>query len=489
MNSEEKIWFYLKSQGLTDAGAAGLMGNLFAESGLIPNNLQNSYEGKLGMADAEYTEMVDNGTYSNFAKDSAGYGLAQWTYWSRKQALLDYARSVGRSIGDLDMQLSFLMQELSSGYKAVLNILKTTASVKEASDAVLMQFERPADQSEATKTKRADYGQTYYNKYAGKKAIVAGDGAQKGATGMTEQQLRQKVVDIMNGWMGATKGSTLHLDIINIYNSHKPLARGYTMKVSDAYCAATVSAAFIKAGIADYTGTECGVGKFIDIAKEKGTWVENDAYIPKLGDVIVYDWDDNGVGDNTGSGDHIGIVSKVSGDSFVATEGNMSGGKVGTRPMKVNGRYIRGFIAPDYAAIASKMAGTTAAQASAGGGTASSSCASVDTVYTVVAGDTLSKIAAKYGTTYQVLAAYNGISNPNVIQASQKIKIPGTSTGIQKGSKVRVNSGAKTYTGGGLASYVYATVYEVIQISGDRAVIGQNGVTTAAMNIKDLTLA
>ena len=110
-----------------------------------------------------------------------------------------------------------------------------------------------------------------------------------------------------------------------------------------------------------------------------------------------------------------------------------------------------------------------------------------ETVYTVVYGDTLSAIAKKYGTTYQVLAAYNGISNPNLIRVGQKIKIPGTS--IQKGSRVRVNSGAKTYTGGGLASFVYNNVYDVIQINGDRAVIGLNGVATAAMNVKDLTLA
>ena len=80
MNTEERIWSFLKAQGLTDAGTAGLMGNLYAESGLRPNNLQNSYEGKLGMADAEYTERVDSGSYANFVRDSAGYGLCQWTY-------------------------------------------------------------------------------------------------------------------------------------------------------------------------------------------------------------------------------------------------------------------------------------------------------------------------------------------------------------------------------------------------------------------------
>ena len=166
--SEKTIWEYLKAQGLTDAGVAGLMGNLYAESGLRPNNLQNSYEGKLGMADAEYTEMVDRGTYANFGNDRAGYGLAQWTYPSRKAALLAYAKAAGKSIGDLEMQLGFLMQELSAGYKTVLNILRTTVSVREASDIVLLQFERPADQSEARRKQRAEYGQKYFDKYAKK---------------------------------------------------------------------------------------------------------------------------------------------------------------------------------------------------------------------------------------------------------------------------------------------------------------------------------
>lgn len=168
MNTEERIWSFLKAQGLTDAGAAGLMGNLYAESGLRPNNLQNSCEGKLGMTDTEYTEMVDKGSYTNFGNDRAGYGLAQWTYPSRKANLQKFAKDAGKSIGDLEMQLGFLMQELASGYKAVLDTLKTAASVRAASDAVLLQFERPADQSEAVKVKRAGYGQKYFDKYAQK---------------------------------------------------------------------------------------------------------------------------------------------------------------------------------------------------------------------------------------------------------------------------------------------------------------------------------
>ena len=98
---------------------------------------------------------------------------------------------------------------------------------------------------------------------------------------MTGNELRRKVADIINAWDGATRGSAKHLEILNIYNNHKPLARGYRVQVGDAHCATTTSAAYIKAGIAEYTGTECGVGKYVEIAKKKGIWTENDAYTPK----------------------------------------------------------------------------------------------------------------------------------------------------------------------------------------------------------------
>ncbi len=172
--SEKRIWDYLKAHGMTDAGIAGVMGNMYAESGLRPNNLQNSYEGRLGMADAEYTEMVDHGIYTNFAGDKAGYGLCQWTYSTRKASLLAYSKNLGKSIGDLEMQLGFLMQELTTGYKSLLALLKTTTTVQEASDAFLLQFERPADQSEARKKQRAGYGQKYFDKYAQKGSAAMG---------------------------------------------------------------------------------------------------------------------------------------------------------------------------------------------------------------------------------------------------------------------------------------------------------------------------
>lgn len=149
------------------------MGNLFAESGLIPTNLQNSYESKLGMNDASYTAAVDNGSYTNFTHDSAGYGLAQWTYWSRKQGLFQLCKSRGKSIGDLSTQLDFLYQELTTSYSQLLKILKTTSSVEEASNLVVTQFERPADQNFDTLKQRALYSQRYFNTYSTQKEEMA----------------------------------------------------------------------------------------------------------------------------------------------------------------------------------------------------------------------------------------------------------------------------------------------------------------------------
>ena len=164
---EKRIWNFLKAEGFNDFGTAGLMGNLFAESGLQPNNMEDQYQSKLGYNDETYTCAVDNGTYTNFVKDAVGYGLAQWTYWTRKQNLLNFARQNNKSIGDLDMQLNFLIKELKESYtNSVYNVLKKATSVLEASNAVLLNFERPANMGVSIQATRARYGQTYYNKYA-----------------------------------------------------------------------------------------------------------------------------------------------------------------------------------------------------------------------------------------------------------------------------------------------------------------------------------
>lgn len=165
-SNEKIIWDFLIRVFGNPYGAAGIMGNLKAESNLNPINLQNSFEKKLKTNDEKYTKDVDSGKISkeSFIKDGAGYGLAQWTYWTRKKALYEYAKQEDKSIGDLAMQLVFLCSEIIGNAK-LAEIIRDAESVKEASDAFLHIFEKPADQSAAVEDKRAGYGIEFFKMY------------------------------------------------------------------------------------------------------------------------------------------------------------------------------------------------------------------------------------------------------------------------------------------------------------------------------------
>lgn len=158
-------------------------------------------------------------------------------------------------------------------------------------------------------------------------------------------------------WIGKNEADGTHKSIIDVYNAHKPLARGYAVKYTDAWCATFVSAVAIKCGITDIIPTECGCGQMITLFKNQGEWNESDSRTPKPGDIIFYDWDDTGTGDNTGWPDHVGIVESVSGGNITVIEGNKNNA-VARRTIAVNGRYIRGYGVPKYEAEA---AGNTTA--------------------------------------------------------------------------------------------------------------------------------
>lgn len=170
---------------------------------------------------------------------------------------------------------------------------------------------------------------------------------------MTETQIRQKVVNQAKSWLGCKESDGSHRKIIDLYNNHKPLARSYAVKYTDAWCATFVSATSIACGYTDIMPTECGCGKMIELYQKLGRWEENDAYKPEPGDVVFYDWDDNGVGDNKGASDHVGIVEKVVGTTITIIEGNCSN-SVKRREIQVNGRYIRGYGLPAFEKKATK---------------------------------------------------------------------------------------------------------------------------------------
>lgn len=166
MDNDKIIWNFLKTRGFNDYAIAGIMGNMKAESGLRSNNLQGSYEKAFNLTDEEYTDKVDKNVYTNFVHDSAGYGLCQWTYWSRKASLYNWCKTNKCSIGDIYMQLSFFFIELVGTYASVYKKLQTVTSVREASDLILLKFEKPKDQSEKVQIKRAEYGQKYFDKFS-----------------------------------------------------------------------------------------------------------------------------------------------------------------------------------------------------------------------------------------------------------------------------------------------------------------------------------
>lgn len=164
---EAAIWNILYAEIGNAYGVAGMLGNLFAESGLRANNLQDSYEAVLGFTDASYTTAVDDGTYDDFVNDLAGYGLAQWTTQSRKAALLAFAAERNCSISDAQMQAEFLCWELRTSFPSVFAALQNATSVREASDVVLFRFEAPANQGEAVQQQRAAFAEVYFERYGG----------------------------------------------------------------------------------------------------------------------------------------------------------------------------------------------------------------------------------------------------------------------------------------------------------------------------------
>ena len=242
---------------------------------------------------------------------------------------------------------------------------------------------------------------------------------------MTEKELRNKVVLTAKKYLGCKESDGSHKKIIDLYNSHKPLARGYKVKYTDEWCATYTSAIGIECGLTDIMPTECSCSKLIELYTKLGRWQENDAYKPSAdgGDLVIYDWEDSGKGDNKNRPNHVGMVVSVSGNTIKVIEGNKNEA-VAYRSIAVDGKYIRGFCLPNYASKA------TAAP----------------------------------------------VAKP-------------VATGIKVGDTVMLKLGAKTYNGKSLASFVFKRKHKVKELKGDRAVITYSGIVVAAVHKDNLKKA
>lgn len=166
----------------------------------------------------------------------------------------------------------------------------------------------------------------------------------------TELELRNKVVNVMRGWLGYSEANGKFKAIIDLYNTQRPLPRGYAVQYDDEWCATTVTAAGMQAGLEDIIFGECSCSKMVEKYQAAGRWMETDAYKPQPGDIIMYYWKDGAnyaTTDCTGSPNHVGIVEQVVGNTITVIEGN-KGEAVARRTLSVNGRYIRGYCLPDY---------------------------------------------------------------------------------------------------------------------------------------------
>lgn len=348
----KKVWDYLTTHGMTKAGAAGMMGNMYAESGIIPNRVEILCLKRLAecgkyYTDATYTAFVDDGTITKaqflnpLPGKQYGYGLCQWTSPGRKSGLYNLAKSRGVSIGDLEMQLEFLVGELKESYPSVWQTLSTSNNVRTATDAVLTKFEMPADTSQAVKNWRYAYANKYYEQYGGE--------------AMTETQAIDKVLSIAQAEVGyKEKASASGLDDKNA----NPGAGNYTkygrdmhnlqptnMDYPAAWCDCFVDWCFYKAFGAqaarrvlcgdfdDYTVNSAGY------YKKAGRW----ANTPKRGYQIFFK--------NASGICHTGLVKNVVDGHVITIEGNKNNA-VREMSYSISDGSIAGYGMPLYSAVA-----------------------------------------------------------------------------------------------------------------------------------------
>ena len=474
--NERALYIYkkLRRAGMTYAGAIGMIGNLQGETAdLNPMRIENSYLKKFGITIEEYVRRADNDEviYNGkmFIKDSAGFGIAQWTYWSRKQNLLNYAKSQGKSVGDLDIQIEFLLKEIQESYSSVWKVCSTTTDYSKAVKSCVSDYEKPANQGEATE-RRTSYAKNWA-------AIISESNYSDTTTTVVEEKTeeiktetkvetettttgfdRRKVIALAQSEVGylekktndqlddktANAGSNNYTkyarDLDNIGDFYNGKKNGY------AWCDVFVDWLFVQCFGVDNaldllcasrksSGAGCTYSLNYFIAKNQyHTRKEK----PEVGDQIFFG--------SVGNSNHTGIVYKVD-DTYVYTiEGNTSGAS----GVISNGG---GVCAKQYLRTLTNIAGY--------GRPAYNDGFIGDSVETAAVEEEKEEVKTEE------------TKSEEKVETKTETKVEET-TAVKAGDLVTVKSGATWYSGGKVSSWILAKKWYVLQVNGDRAVINKS---------------
>ena len=336
------IYDQLTSAGATKEGACAVLGNIQAESAFVPNNLEDTKNRSLGLTDEQYTQQVDDGTYMNFVHDAGGYGLPQWTYYTRKSNFLKYAKSKGKSIGDLQTQVEFLIKEMKESYSSIWNQLRTSNNLYNLTWILLDKWENPAVKNISV---RYQYAQSWYNQMPSIKSNSAD-------TGLTLEEAVEKVLDTARADIGYHEGANNYIKYAT--ENWDDQFYGWNLQ-NQPWCDVYVDYCFIKTfGMRDGAAmTYQTIGNGSALCSASAAFYRNNgAYYnyPEPGDQVFFQY----------SGDigHTGIVESVNGSganwtSIVTIEGNTSD-QVARRYYNRGDSSIHGFGRPKWSVVTGK---------------------------------------------------------------------------------------------------------------------------------------
>lgn len=338
--NERAKYIYDESRkaGITHHGAIGLLGNLQGEtSDFDPMSLETLYRNRFGLTDAEYTDRANKGlkVYNDktFVFDSAGYGIAQWTWWDRKKGLLEFAQSLGKSVGDLAVQVQHMFKEMQTRYPKTWKVLTTTDDYREAVKICVNEYEKPANANQAIET-RCGYAANFLKQYEDIPAVEERPAVDNSQT--TEVADRLKVVNLALSQVGyKEKKSNSQLDDFDANagtNNYTKYARDLDgivgfyngLKQGFAWCDMLIDWCFVECfGVAralellcqKQGGSGAGCTYSMQYFQAKGQFIKRGQGKPEVGDQIFF-------GSGLSNSGHTGIVYAVDGTKVYTVEGN-----------------------------------------------------------------------------------------------------------------------------------------------------------------------